>query len=595
MASVWEELKRRNVVRVAIAYAIVSWLILQITDVLTPLLRLPEWVGGFVFLLLVIGFLLALILSWAYELTPEGLKKEKDIDRSESMTHVTGRKLDFVIIAMLVVALGYFAYDKFVLDPDRDALEIEAAVQVAEEQVADPVEPQVSIKSIAVLSFVNMSDDPDNEYFSDGLSEELLNLLAKVPELRVAARTSSFSFKDQNLEIPEIAARLNVAHVLEGSVRKSGSQIRVTAQLVKADDGFHVWSKTYDRKLENIFAVQDEIAAAVVDALKITLLGEAPKATETNPEAYALYLQGRYFYNQGTAESNKQAETLLMQALDIDPSFAPAWTELASVYWMQAGNFGYRPTEEDIELAHHAIQQALDIESEYGRAYAILARIEMFYDWDFAAASRHLQHALALDSGDAAILYSVARLSDILGDIDEAIYLMQQSIARDPVSPVGHFSLGRLYYRAHRLEEAADSFQMALSLSPGRVAVQLYIGLVLQAQGDAPAALVAIEKESSEVLRLFGTAIFQYALGDAAASDAALEELIDKYAAVAAYQIAYVHAMRGEIDNAFDWLEQAYDNRDGGLPSMLLEPQLANLHDDPRWPVFLVDKMGLPH
>ena len=594
MASVWEELKRRNVVRVAIAYAIVSWLILQITDVLTPLLHLPEWVGGFVFLLLVIGFLLALILSWAYELTPEGLKKEKDVDRSESITHVTGRKLDFVIIAMLVVALGYFAYDKFVLDPDRDALEIEAAVQVAEEQVADPAGPQDSIKSIAVLPFVNMSDDPGNEYFSDGLSEELLNLLAKVPELRVAARTSSFSFKNQNLEIPEIAARLNVAHVLEGSVRKSGSQIRITAQLVKADDGFHVWSETYDRELENIFAIQDEIAAAVVDALKITLLGQAPKAAETNPEAYALYLQGRYFYNQGTAESNKQAETLLMQALDIDPSFAPAWTELASVYWMQVGRFVRRPTEEGIDLARHAIQQALTIDPQYGRAYAILARIEMFYDWDFAAASRHLQQALALDSGDAAILYSVARLNDILGDIDEAIDLMQQSIARDPVSPEGHFSLGRLYYRANRLVEAADSLQRALSLSPGQFGTQLLSGWVLLAQEDAPSALVAMEQETSHALRLYGVAIVQHALGDAGASDAALEELIDKYEAFAAYQVAKVYAFRGEIDHAFDWLEQAYDNRDGGLPSMLLDHLFANLHDDPRWELFL-DKMGLPH
>ena len=576
-----KEARRRRVFRLVALYIVGAWVALQAADLAFPGLSIAESAIRYVWMGAILGLPIALFLGWRYDIIGGRIVRTavSDVDVDPSI----GRA-DYAILAALLVVVAVTAFGLI--------------GEISKTRITEPARfsvTDIDPRSIAVLPFVNMSDDASNEYFADGLSEELLNLLAKIPELRVAARTSSFSFKDQNLEIPVIAARLNVAHVLEGSVRKAGNQIRITAQLVKADDGFHVWSKTYDRKLENIFAVQDEIAAAVVDALKITLLGEAPKATETNPEAYALYLQGRYFYNQGTAESNKQAETLLMQALDIDPSFAPAWTELASVYWMQAGNFGYRPTEEDIELAHHAIQQALDIESEYGRAYAILARIEMFYDWDFAAASRHLQHALALDSGDAAILYSVARLSDILGDIDEAIYLMQQSIARDPVSPVGHFSLGRLYYRAHRLEEAADSFQMALSLSPGRVAVQLYIGLVLQAQGDAPAALVAIEKESSEVLRLFGTAIFQYALGDAAASDAALEELIDKYAAVAAYQIAYVHAMRGEIDNAFDWLEQAYDNRDGGLPSMLLEPQLANLHDDPRWPVFLVDKMGLPH
>ncbi len=284
------ELRRRNVFRVGVAYVIVAWLLLQVADVILPTFRTPEWVMQAFTFLLMLGFPMALFFAWAFELTPEGLKKEKNVDRSRSITHVTGRKLDFVIIGLLVVALGYFGYDKFVLDPDRDAVEIKAAVQVAQEQVANTVERQDSAKTIAVLPFVNMSDDASNEYFSDGLSEELLNLLAKVPELRVAARTSSFSFKDQNLEIPVIAARLNVAHVLEGSVRKAGNQIRITAQLNKADDGFHLWSETYDRELKSVFAIQDEIAAAVVDALKITLLGEKPNVTETNPEAYALYL-----------------------------------------------------------------------------------------------------------------------------------------------------------------------------------------------------------------------------------------------------------------------------------------------------------------
>ena len=573
MASIWTELKRRNVFKVAVVYIIVGWLLLQISDTLVPALHLPQWFHSGVAFVLILGFPVALIFAWAFELTPEGLKKEKDVDRSRSITHVTGRKLDFVIIALLMVALGYFGYDKF---------------------VAGPIEPQDSIKSIAVLPFVNMSDDASNEYFSDGLSEELLNLLAKVPELRVVARTSSFSFKDQNLEIPVIAARLNVAHVLEGSVRKAGSQIRITVQLIKADDGFHVWSETYDRTLDDIFQIQDEIAAAVVDALKITLLGTEPKATETNPEAYALYLQGRYFYNQGTAESNKQAERLLMQALDIDPSFAPAWTELGFVYERQANAFGDRPIFEGNELARHAIQQALDIDPQYGRAYAILARIEMFHDWDFTAADQHLKRALELNPGDAAILEYAADLEYILGRIDEAISLYRQSIALDPVSPGGHIELGATYYRANRLEEAADSSQLALSLRPGMARAQLYLSLVLLAQGDAPAALVAIEQVANDGSRLFGMAIVQHALGDAEASNAALKELIEIWAAPGAYQVAQVYAFRGDINHAFDWLEQAYDNRDGGMTDMLLQPHLANLHDDPRW-IPLLDKMGLPH
>ena len=592
--SLIKELNRRNVFRVGVAYVIVTWLLLQVADVILPTFRTPDWVMQAFTFLLMLGFPLALIFAWAFEITPEGIKFEKHVVREESITHATGRKLDFVIIAMLVVALGFFAYDKFVLDPDRDAAEVEAAVQVAQEQVASAVERQVSAKSIAVLPFVNMSDDAGNEYFSDGISEEILNLLSKVSELRVTSRSSAFSFKGQNLDVPTMAARLNVAHILEGSVRKSGNQVRITAQLIEGVTDTHLWSATYDRELENIFAIQDEIAAAVVDALKITLLGEELKATETNPEAYALYLQGRHFLNQHTAESNKQAETLLKQALAIDPGFAPAWTELGRVYGDQAGVFSLRPIDEGYELARHAIQQALTIDPQYGRAYAVLARVKMSYDYDFTAALQHLQQALALNPDDAAILNFAARLNRLLGRLNEAIDLHRQSIALDPLSPAGHFGLGVTYYWAHRLDEAADSLQMALSFSPGRVGAQYTLGRVLQAQGDASAALVAIEQETSDGYRLTGTAIVQHALGDAGASDAALEELIEKYAAGMAYQVAEVYAFRGEIDYAFDWLEQAYDNRDAGLPQMLLEPLLANLHDDPRWTDFL-DKMGLSH
>jgi TolB-like protein/Flp pilus assembly protein TadD len=543
--------------------------------------------------LLVLGFPLALIFAWAFELTPDGLKLEKEVVREESITHATGRKLDFVIIAMLVVALGFFTYDKFVLDPDRDAVEIEAAVQVARQEVASAVEPKDSAKTIAVLPFVNMSDDSGNEYFSDGISEEILNLLAKVPDLRVTSRSSAFSFKGQNVDVPTMAARLNVAHVLEGSVRKSGKQLRIVAQLIEVESDTHLWSESYDRELKNVFAIQDEIAAAVVDALKITLLGEEPRSTQTNPEAYALYLQGRHFLNQDTAESNKQAEKVLKQALAIDPGLAPAWTALGDLYEQETG-MGRRPFDEGAELARHTIQKALAIDPQYGRAYAVLAEVEMFYDWDFTAAFQYMQQALALNPGDAFILTRAARQYGLLGRVDEAIDLHRQSIVLDPVQAMGHRRLGRTLYDAHRLEEAADSLQMAQSLSPGGAESQYILGLVLMAQGDAPAALVAMERETSDAWRLNGMPIVQHALGNDEASDAALQELIEVGATVAAYQIAEAYAFRGEIDNAFDWLEQAYAIRDPGTAQMLVDPLLANLHDDPRWEI-LLDKMGLPH
>ncbi len=561
------ELRRRNVLRMAVLYAIAAWLIMQVTEVLMSVVGLPAWAGRATFAVLAVGFPIALIFSWFYEITPAGISREKDVDRSESITHVTGRRLDFIVISLLCAAVVLFAYDKW--------------------WMGGPPE-----QSIAVLPFENMSGDPDQEYFSDGISEELLNLLAQIPELMVISRSSAFSFKDKDIAIPTVAKQLNVAHVLEGSVRKVGNRVRITAQLIEARSDTHLWSKSYDRTLDDIFAIQDEIAADVVDALKITLLGKEPKATETNPEAYALYLQGRYFINQGTEESIKKAETLLKQALAMDSQSAPAWTELASVYITQGGY--YRPVNEAYELARDAIQQALAIDPQYARAYAELAWVEMFYERDFAAARQHQQRALALSPGDATSLEVAASLNTKIGHLDEAIDLYRQSIALDPVSPNQHLFLGRAFYFAHRLDEAADSLQMALSLSPGRIGGQYYVGWVLLAQGDVQAALLAMEQERHDGYRLTGTAVVQHALGDAAASDAALAELIEKHGESAAYQIAMAYAFRGEINYAFDWLERAYDNGDTGLAHMLVDPVVANLHNDSRWEPFL-DKMGLPH
>lgn len=592
MGQLIQELKRRNVIRVGIAYAVAAWVLIEVTATIFPILSLPQWSVTLVTALLFIGFPIALIFAWAFEITPEGIKLEKHVVRDESITHHTGRKLDFVIIAMLVVALGYLGYDKFIVDPDRDAVEIEAAVQVAQEQAASAVEPQDSAKTIAVLPFANMSDDPGNEYFSDGISEDILNLLAHVPDLRVTSRSSAFSFKGQNLDVPTMAAKLNVAHVLEGSVRKSGNQVRIVAQLIDVKSDTHLWSATYDRELKGVFDIQDEIAAAVVSALKITLLGREVKAAETNPEAYALYLQGRHFYSQSTVVSNNQAEKLFKEALEIDPGFALAWSELGSVYRQQTGSYALRPIDEGHELARQTIQKALAIDPQYGRAYAILAGIEMTYDWDFTAADQHLQQALALNPGDAFILMTAAVLSRTLGRNDEAIDLMRQATAVDPIQ--GHIDLGMTYYFAHRLDEAAHSLRLGILLNPSGNWRRYWLGLVLLAQGDAPAAMAMMEQETEAFFRLQGMAIIQHALGKAGASDAALQELIECCAEGAAYQVAEVYAFRGEIDHAFAWLEQAYDNRDSAMQWLLLDPLFASLRDDPRWEP-LLDKVGLPH
>jgi TolB-like protein/DNA-binding winged helix-turn-helix (wHTH) protein len=482
-------------------------------------------------------------------------------------------------IAVLVLGLGYMTHDKLILDPSRHTVTVNAVIP--------------SDYSIAVLPFVNLSDDPANDYFSDGMTEDILNLLAKVPDLQVTSRTSAFSFKGENLDVPTIAGKLNVAHILEGSVRQAGNELRITAQLIDARSDSHLWSESYDRELQDIFAIQEEIAAAVVSALRVTLLGEAPISTQTNPDAYTLYLQARSIMRLRTENSLRDAERLIDEALLIDPDFAAAWTELAGIYWRKA-EYGYYASAEGASRAHHAIENALAIDSRHARAYQLLARIEMRYDFEFDAASQNLRRAQELSPGDATIVADVAVLTEILGNLDGAIELAQQSVALDPVSPAAHAGLGRLLYRANHLEEATASFQTALSLNPEFPGAWANIARIRLAEGDAPAALEALQRERSEGLRIYLSAIVQHALGDTDASEQALQWVIEQVGDLASVQIAGIHAYRGEADQAFEWLHKAYDIRDAGLANILLHPNFANLHDDPRWETFL-DQMGLPH
>ena len=336
----FDELKRRNVLRVAGLYVVGAWLIVQVADTVLPMFDATAGLPRVIVIVLAIGFIPALVFAWAFEITPEGLRREKDVDRAESITPHTGKKLDRLIMVVLALALGYFAFDKFVLSPQREAEQVSTA---RKEGRTEALVESYGEKSIAVLPFVNMSSDPDQEYFSDGISEELLNLLAKVPQLRVISRSSAFSYKGKDVKLAQVAEELNVAHILEGSVRKAGNNVRITAQLIEARSDTHLWSETYDRSLDNIFAVQDEIAGAVVAQLKLKLLGAVPTAKTTDPKAYALYLQARQLHHQYTPEGFQQSIALYRQALAIDPNYAAAWIGLARAYRWQA-NLGWSPS-----------------------------------------------------------------------------------------------------------------------------------------------------------------------------------------------------------------------------------------------------------
>ena len=574
MGNFLEELKRRNVAKVALVYIIAGWLTMQVVDVMFPALHLPEWLISAVAAFVLIGFPFAVIFAWAFEMTPEGLKREKDVDRSDSITPQTGQKLNHVAMIILAIAVVFLLVDKFAIQADNDVPDTAVVATAPEEK-----------PSIAVLPFVNMSGDVENEYFSDGLSEELLNLLAKIPQLHVAGRTSSFKFKGTNEDLRIIGEALNVAHVLEGSVRKSGARLRITAQLIDTQNGYHLWSENYDRELTDIFAIQDEIAATVVKRLKITLLGTPPKVQETNPEAYASYLLGRNLRHQNTAESLEQAQMLLLQASAIDPSYAPVWVELGSVYTRQA-NRGLRPIDEGFTLAREAINKALAINPDYALAHASLGWIVMSIDNDLVTAARHLERALHLESTNLSIIRKAAHLTASLGRLDEAIALDEYVRARDPVSASAHNNLGLYYLSARRWDEAIVSFSTALTLSPGYYGAQSAIGVTLLLMGDPQAALEAIQLDDS-VFGMIGLSLVYHALGQEDESNAVLTELIEQYEQGWAFNIAYVLAYRGEADRAFEWLNKAVEYKDGGLSEILGERLFDNIRDDQRWLPFL--------
>src|SRR5437899_2567913 len=441
-------------------------------------------------------------------------------------------------------------------------------------------------KSIAVLPFVDMSAGKDQEYFSDGISEELLNLLAKIPQLQVTARTSSFAFKGKEIGVPEIARTLHVAHVLEGSVRKAGNSVRITAQLIKAGTDTHLWSQTYDRKLDDIFAIQDEIAADVVKQLKVTLLGAAPKARTTDPEAYALYLQAVQLGRQFTAEPFQQSDALYRKVLAIDPRYAPAWYGLARNFGNETGQ-GLLPGKEGFAQAREAAVKALTIDPDYAPAHAQLAWIAMYGDSDLADAALHLERALALDPADLSVLSTSATLLQSLGRLDEALALEEAAVRRDPVNVTALFNLGYHQRMAGRLDAAIASFRTVLSLSPSNGGAHCQLGVALLLKGDAKGALAEIEQETSEIYKMIGLPMAYHALGRKADSDAALAALIAKYEKGGPYNIAYIYAFRGEADKAFEWLDRAVEYGDTGLGEIVTENLIDNLQADPRWLPFL--------
>ena len=455
----------------------------------------------------------------------------------------------------------------------------------------------VNAASIAVLPFADMSPGKDQEYFSDGLAEELTNELAKVPGLKVTGRSSAFQFKGKNEDLRAVGQKLNVANILEGSVRQEGSHVRITAELTKVNDGFQLWSEEYNAELKDIFAVQDQIARAVTQALQIKLLGASatPAPAESkviNPAAYQAYLQASYFADRGSDKTNyDKALAYADQAIKLDPNFAPAWA-LRSTIYAGMGADGFMNTAQGFRRAREDAEQAIALDPHSAEGYFSLANIRLGYDFDWEGGEAALNKAAALQPGNPDASAYRADLAEVWGDLDKAIELWKQTVALDPLCASCYFFLGNDLFNTGQYDEANRVLQKALDLDPQQGFVHFVRGQILLAQARPQEALVEMQQETNDWLKLTGEALAYHSLGRQPASEAALKELIARHASDAAYQIAQVYADRGEADKALDWLDRGYQQHDSGMPYLKSEGLFKGLRQNPRY-IELLKKMAL--
>ena len=450
------------------------------------------------------------------------------------------------------------------------------------------------IKTIAVMPFLDISPNKDQEYLSDGLSGELINILSKNSSLRVIARTSSFSFKGKDVDIKTIAQTLNVKNLLEGSIQKSGDRLRIMASLIDGENNATLWSETYDGKMDNIFDLQDSISNSVAKALNITLLGKenSPKQWKTDPDVYNAYLLGKHFYSLYTRKDLEKAEEYFNKALAIDSSYAPAWVQLSLVHSIQA-DYGVVPVEDGYGKARREVQRALELDSNYVPAFSRMGSIKRMYDWDWTGADKYFKKALGLEPEYTGALSGAASLAATFGNFDKAISLTNRLIEFEPVRAGLYYNLSYYKMCAGKYEESIEAVEKCQELSPGAPGIHMLISFNYLEMDQLDSAFTQANLETRPFLKSFILAMVYFAMGKTKDADDTLTDIIKEYQNTSAYQIAQIYGFRGESDKAFEWLERAYDQRDGGLPSVKDDPTFKNIENDPRYTAFL-KKMKLP-
>ncbi len=574
------ELRRRNVYKVAVAYIVGGWALSQGIAQVFPVFDVPNWAIRLVVLLIIVGLPVALVLAWAFEITPQGIKRTETADAMPQAGRQKNNAWIYVVVVGAAVSIGLFFLGRYTAGSGASRNSGTAAAL-----------PQ---KSIAVLPLLNESGDPKDEYFSDGLSEELIAALAQISGLKVIGRSSSFRFKDRKEEPKTIGERLGVSTLLDGTVRKQGDRVRIVAELVNAADGTQLWTRTFDRELKDIFAVQEEIARAVADSLKVTLLGtqENPSQIATNNvEAHNAYLQGHFHLLRRNVEDFRKAIGYYDQAIELDPRYALAYAERAEAWALMGDLTGQRPTA--YPKAKSDAETAVAIAPALAEARAALGWVRCLAEWRFAEGLAELKRAKELSPANPTANDLLARIIVYLGRFDEAERQAREAVELDPLSTITQANLARVLFYAGKLDEADAAARKSAELQPAGAGNHRFQVLIAVQRGDGDAALRQAQLEPDEGFRRFELALAHYARGDHPAADAALADLIAKAREGFAYQIAEVYAVRGEADKAFEWLQTSFDDRDAGALGLLVDPLLRGLRNDSRYKNLLA-KLGLP-
>ena len=569
------ELKRRNVYKVAVAYAVVGWLLIQVATQVFPFLEIPNWAIRLVIFVTALGFPVAVIIAWAFELTPEGVKRTEVADAAQQRSR--GGAWIAVIVVAAMLSLGLFFLGRYT-----------AGYATPRQSESATTKPD---KSIAVLPLVNTSGDPSNEYFSDGLSEELIAVLAKIPELKVIGRSSSFFFKGKSGDSATIGQKLGVGNLIEGSVRKQGDRVRIIAELISASDGRSLWSETYDRELKDVFAVQAEIAKSVAEQMKVKLLGEVAASdavrSSENPAAHNAVLQSDFYFQQQTAEGVRRAITFLEEAVRLDPNYALAYAKLAQAWRQYAASFSTEATEDTAKAydqARLAADKAISLAPDLAQARMAVGLLAMNPDLDFRTAEQEFRRVLQSAPSDAAAKNALSMALLAQGRLTEAERSCREAISLDPLLTTAWYNTGRVVVGLGRYKEAEELFRKGIEIQPHASRFHSYLAMLDILQNRPAQAMANAQLESEGFWRDYAVGLVQQAQeNDRSIADAGLRDFVSKFSNSGAFQIAVLYAIRKEPNEMFKWLDTAYATRDSGLTQLAATPFFLPYVDDPRF------------